>query len=145
MKPYFLAIAANALKDERQGGHRCQWICNRLIKFLVLFESYLWILWVADIIINTNSLTVIIIGRASAFASAFASCRAAASCSCLPRLVVVLPPVNLRHRNHHPPLHLPSMVGCYVLGPPPLVAPSCSLAGCRVAALSLITLSSRLL
>ena len=87
----------------------------------------------ADIVVTTNSLVVIIVIHASASAStsasAFASRRTATSCFCLPRLVVALPPINLRLRNHHLPFYLPLMVGCYVLGPLPLVTPSHSLAG----------------
>jgi hypothetical protein len=66
--------------------------------------------WVADVVVATNSLVVII----AVFASVFTSRRAAASCSCPPRLVVILPLVNLRLRNHRLPSPPPSMVGCCV-------------------------------
>ncbi len=64
--------------------------------------------------ITTNSLVAVIVIHASASTSAF--CSAAATGSHPPRLVVVLPPINLRLHDPHLPLPLPSMVGCYVLG-----------------------------
>ncbi len=67
----------------------------------------------AAAVITTNSLVAIIVIRASASTSTF--CFAAATGSHPPRLVVVLPPINLRLHDPHLPLPLPSMVGCYVL------------------------------
>ena len=54
----------------------------------------------ADVVITTNSLVVIVAVCASVFASRCAT----ASRSSPPRLVVVLSPINLQLRDHHLPL-----------------------------------------
>ncbi len=66
--------------------------------------------WVVDVVIATNSLVIIIAICTSIFTSRCAT----ASRSHLPRLVVVLPPINLRLHNHRLPLPPPTMVGCCV-------------------------------
>jgi len=52
-------------------------------------------IWVADVVLATNSLVVIVAVCTSVFTFIFASCRAATSRSRPPRLFVALPPVNL--------------------------------------------------
>ena len=66
--------------------------------------------WVADVVVATDSLVVIV----PICVFIFTSRHAATSRSCLPQLVVVLPLVNLRLHYHRLPLPPPSMVGCCV-------------------------------